>query len=124
MNLKNAVARSNREGCRGQHLHGRIDVQIVLLARHLEIFQSLEKFAGVVLDVDGIFNGGIARVRRPGSSGAVSTEPAYFRMLPIAQIGLRLGFDDPAYFSRIFRQRIGMPPSEYRSIHHSGVRNS
>jgi len=25
-----------------------------------------------------------------------------------------LGFDDPAYFSRLFRQRIGMSPGEYR----------
>lgn len=32
----------------------------------------------------------------------------------IADIAARWGFDDPAYFSRIFRQRFGMSPREYR----------
>lgn len=34
----------------------------------------------------------------------------------IADIAGRWGFDDPAYFSRIFRQRFGMSPSEYRQL--------
>ncbi len=39
---------------------------------------------------------------------------AYTR-IDIRQIGFDLGFDDPAYFSRMFRKRIGMSPSAYRN---------
>ena len=41
--------------------------------------------------------------------------------LPVVAVGRQLGFDDPAYFSRIFKQRIGMPPSEYRVLHRPGL---
>jgi AraC family L-rhamnose operon transcriptional activator RhaR len=34
--------------------------------------------------------------------------------LPIIGIAQRVGIEDPAYFSRIFKQRIGISPSEYR----------
>ena len=33
---------------------------------------------------------------------------------PFTEIALRVGFPDPSYFSRIFRQVTGMPPSAYR----------
>lgn len=32
-----------------------------------------------------------------------------------ADIGYRLGFDDPAYFSRFFRRLAGLPPRQYRA---------
>ena len=32
----------------------------------------------------------------------------------IASVAMRSGFDDPAYFTRIFRRMMGVPPSEYR----------
>lgn len=35
--------------------------------------------------------------------------------LPIAEIGRRCGFADPAYFCRAFRRRIGLSPGEFRS---------
>lgn len=38
-----------------------------------------------------------------------------FTRLGIAEIGFRLGFDDPSYFSKRFRARIGQTPSAYRS---------
>ena len=34
--------------------------------------------------------------------------------LTIQQIGYMLGFNEPTSFSRFFRQRTGLPPSEYR----------
>ena len=37
--------------------------------------------------------------------------------LPIAAIALRCGFDDPYYFSRIFKKLEGMSPREYRVTH-------
>ena len=38
----------------------------------------------------------------------------------ILHIGISLGFEDPAYFSRIFRSRIGMSPTDFRNIHRLG----
>ncbi|MFY0681044.1 MAG: helix-turn-helix domain-containing protein [Thalassovita sp.] len=38
---------------------------------------------------------------------------AYTR-IDIRQVGFDLGFDDPAYFSKMFRKRVGVSPSQYR----------
>jgi AraC-like DNA-binding protein len=35
---------------------------------------------------------------------------------PIGSVADRLGFSDPAHFSRLFRQRYGMTPREYRHL--------
>jgi AraC-like DNA-binding protein len=34
--------------------------------------------------------------------------------LTVAAIARRTGYDDPAYFSRLFTTRVGLPPSEFR----------
>lgn len=34
--------------------------------------------------------------------------------LKLAEIALKVGFDEPAYFSRIFTKFMGVPPSQYR----------
>lgn len=36
--------------------------------------------------------------------------------MKITEIGRSMGFEDTAYYSRIFKQRIGMSPSQYRSM--------
>lgn len=38
-----------------------------------------------------------------------------FTATPVSQIAFALGFADPAYFSRFFRDRVGMSPSVYRA---------
>jgi AraC family transcriptional activator of pobA len=38
-----------------------------------------------------------------------------FTSMPVSQIGYSLGFTDPAYFSRFFRDRVGVHPSAYRA---------
>ncbi|MFC4059944.1 AraC family transcriptional regulator [Planomonospora corallina] len=35
--------------------------------------------------------------------------------LPVAAIARRVGYDDPAYFTRMFTRRVGLPPSEFRA---------
>jgi len=35
--------------------------------------------------------------------------------LPAAQVAFRLGFDDPAYFTRFFRREAGVPPTAFRA---------
>jgi len=39
---------------------------------------------------------------------------AYTRM-QVQEIGFSTGFDDPSYFARAFRRRMGLPPSAYRA---------
>ncbi|MCA9925143.1 MAG: helix-turn-helix transcriptional regulator [Anaerolineales bacterium] len=39
----------------------------------------------------------------------------YQNNLNISQVALLVGFDDPRYFSRVFKQITGMPPSHYLS---------
>ena len=36
--------------------------------------------------------------------------------IPISEISYKLGFEDPAYFSRFFRKLIGMSPTDFRSM--------
>nr|WP_319249846.1 helix-turn-helix domain-containing protein [uncultured Celeribacter sp.] len=38
-----------------------------------------------------------------------------FTRLPVAEVGYRLGYTDPPYFSRRFRLRMGETPTQYRS---------
>jgi AraC family transcriptional activator of pobA len=38
-----------------------------------------------------------------------------FTRLPVAEVGYRLGYTDPPYFSRRFRARMGETPTEYRA---------
>ena len=35
---------------------------------------------------------------------------------PIAKVASQIGYEDPMYFSRVFRKRVGMTPSEYRRV--------
>lgn len=37
-----------------------------------------------------------------------------YTSIPVSQVSSRLGFADPAYFSRFFTKRAGVPPSAYR----------
>ena len=34
--------------------------------------------------------------------------------LSIAEIARAVGYEDPFYFSRLFRQKMGAPPTEFR----------
>jgi AraC-like DNA-binding protein len=34
----------------------------------------------------------------------------------VAEIAIQTGFDDPSYFGRLFRQRFGMSPREFRTL--------
>lgn len=38
-----------------------------------------------------------------------------FTQIPVASVGYRLGYADPSYFSRRFRARVGLSPSDYRA---------
>ncbi|NRQ36192.1 AraC family transcriptional regulator [Nonomuraea sp. NN258] len=40
--------------------------------------------------------------------------------LPVAAVARRVGYDDPAYFTRLFTRRAGLPPSEFRAQQYRG----
>jgi AraC-like DNA-binding protein len=44
--------------------------------------------------------------------------------LPIATIARQVGYDDPAYFSRLFSARVGQSPREFRRFGSIAGRNS
>jgi AraC-like DNA-binding protein len=37
--------------------------------------------------------------------------------LPVGEVALRTGFEDPLYFSRLFRRRYGLAPGKWREAH-------
>ena len=41
---------------------------------------------------------------------------------PISSIALHLGFHDQSHFTKVFRDRMGLPPGEYRSLVSRGTR--
>tara|TARA_Y100000780_G_scaffold158980_1_gene143980 strand:- start:325 stop:630 length:306 start_codon:yes stop_codon:yes gene_type:complete len=41
----------------------------------------------------------------------------YFTDITVKEVSLKFGFDDPYYFSRIFKKIMGMPPSKYRYLY-------
>ena len=52
----------------------------------------------------------IQRLRIEDAMNYLKAEPD----TPIAEIGERIGFEDNAHFSRVFKQQTGKTPSEYR----------
>lgn len=36
--------------------------------------------------------------------------------VPVSEVAYRLGFEDPAYFSRFFRKAVGMSPTDFRRM--------
>ncbi len=40
-----------------------------------------------------------------------------FSLTPVSELGYQLGFTDPGYFSRFFKQRTGLSPSDFRRRH-------
>jgi AraC-like DNA-binding protein len=42
--------------------------------------------------------------------------------LPVAAIARRVGYDDPAYFTRLFTARVGMSPTSFRQSGHTAER--
>lgn len=93
-----------------------------LIARHLGAGWRAADFARALAITPGHLNrlcqGATGQSASRYIEGAVMTEASRllaFTQLPVAEIGYRLAFEDPAYFSRRFRALRGQTPSEYRA---------
>ena len=45
-----------------------------------------------------------------------AVEAVLHRQVPVGEVGARLGFSDPAHFTRFFRNNAGVSPSEFRQV--------
>lgn len=102
--------------------HRRMLAFDALLARHLAAGWRAADFARALAITPGHLNRLCRAATGQSASryieGAVMTEASRllaFTQLPVAEIGYRLAFDDPAYFSRRFRAVRGLTPSDYRA---------
>lgn len=85
-----------------------LNVSTVAAAHHMSI-RSLQ----YLFESEGENVSDLIRKRRLEKIQIDLRDPSQ-KDLPIAMIGSRWGFADPAYFSRVFRQAVGVPPTVYR----------
>lgn len=86
---------------------GNANFTVEMLAEEMDVstrqlYRKLKKAAG-------LSPGGIIRTMRLQRAADLLNQGAG----SIAEVAYAIGFNDPDYFSRLFRQTYGMPPSEY-----------
>jgi AraC family transcriptional activator of pobA len=94
---------------------------LVILEEHFVEHWSVARYAGRL----GVSPARLNRLVRQ-QSGRSALEMVHDRLLreacrrlvyvaaPVANLALELGFEDPAYFSRFFKRRMGMSPHRWR----------
>jgi AraC-like DNA-binding protein len=93
------------QACLAEHLHGR--VRLADLARTLGYSPS--HVSALVQRVTGErFTALRRRLRLERGRAALA------RGLPVKQAATEAGFDDPAYFGRVFRRAFGVAPGRWR----------
>ena len=95
-----------------QHHAERIDVAELASVAHLSVSQFDRKFKGVFQITPQQF---VIRVRVHAASQALASTD-----LSISQIAQAAGFYDQSYFTKKFRDSMGMTPSAYRAKYQNG----
>lgn len=116
------IAEDSLDGAGPAHPAGRhMDRLDALIARHLAAGWTARDYAAALHVTTGHLNR-IVRAAK-GCSLTAHLEVALmaeacrliaFTRMPVAEIGFRLGFKDPSYFSRRFRRSVGEAPASYR----------
>ncbi len=102
--------------------HARLFALDALIAKHLSDNWSASDFAKAL----SISTGHLSRLCRAakgvGATAYIEQQHMQeacrmlaFTQLPVSEIGYRLGFVDPSYFSKRFRAACGQTPTEYRA---------
>lgn len=123
--------RTERSGARvedGNRDHAILDRYRATLETHFRNAKRLDFYAAAV----GVSPQRLNQACK-ARSGKTSSELLHERIIveakryliymdmSVAEIGYELGFEDPAYFSRFFARRVGVPPVVYRERQRSGV---
>jgi AraC family transcriptional regulator of arabinose operon len=106
----------------GRHLDSRVQAACQFIAKRLEQDTSLQQIAEHVC----LSPSRLAHVFREQTGVSIVRWREDQRILlaqhmlqapgrPISSIAAKVGYDDHLYFSRVFRKRVGVSPSEYRS---------
>lgn len=92
-----------------------------LLDSHLLSTRDLAEYARMLGISTGALNGALKRSRGRTAMQLMSERllleakrRLLFSSAPVGEVGMELGFDDPAYFARFFRKGAGMSPIEFR----------
>ncbi|MFD6061349.1 AraC-like ligand-binding domain-containing protein [Rhodococcus wratislaviensis] len=86
-----------------------LDLTMVAAAHHISVRQ-LQK----VFEADGTSVAGWIRERRLEQCRRDLVDPRHLHV-PVAAVGSRWGFSDPAHFSRLFKAHFGVTPGSYRA---------
>ncbi|WP_428623891.1 helix-turn-helix domain-containing protein [Sedimenticola sp.] len=121
-----ALIRLDTEQDHSDGKHGGRDYELVSRYREL-LEQNFRKEKGLEFYAHGL---GVSMTRLnlacKSKTGKTSSEILYERLvieakryliyseMTVAEIGYAIGFEDPAYFSRFFSRRVGVPPGGYR----------
>lgn len=92
----------------------RLDDRHLNLARFAETEAISERAIKKLLDGEGHSFSHYLRDRRLERAARDLCDPA-LHSVPVAEIGFRCGFGEPAHFSRAFRQRYAIAPNAYRA---------
>ena len=123
--LAQARAQGAETAAANSHRHQALFTRFLLLVEeHFLAHWSLEQYA----DRLGLSTARLNRIAR-AESGRAALELVHERLTreacrrliyiaaPAANLALELGFEDPAYFSRFFKRRMGMSPHRWRRAH-------
>jgi AraC family transcriptional regulator, transcriptional activator of pobA len=99
----------------------------VAIEKHFRTMHSVKDYADVLNTSTRTLNN-VSRKYAGKSSGELITEriileakrSLYHHVQSIKEIAFSLGFEDPAYFARLFKKRVGVSPAEYR-VNATGV---
>jgi len=107
--IYNTDAVSNSIQFMKQHINGKFGIEELAAQQHISVSHYSRSFK-----------------KKTGSSPInyfnqlkihKSCQYLYFTELSIKEIAIELGFDDQYYFSRLFSNVMGMPPSKYKKQH-------
>lgn len=96
-----------------EHVRARLADSELSAKSIAESFSISERYAYVILARRGIDLGDLIRSYRLERAVRMLEDPALARTT-IASVAYRCGYPDHAHFTRVFRARYGIPPSEWR----------
>jgi len=96
-----------------EHVKARLGDPTLSARSVADVFSISERYVYAILARRGLDLGDLIREKRLQGAARMLENPA-FAMTTIAAVAHRCGFSDHSHFSRSFRERFGVTPSEWR----------